>query len=217
MAYFQLCRAAHQRTRIAGRACRGRGDLRRRRDQAARPARLARRHANQLADRHTHDGDRRPRRGFLCDTVIQTTLAADLIQNGFRDHLGTLLPPFFLNDQKWSLSFSVSIQLLSVSVLGCDAWFCTIRLQPVGLCQASRGLQPGGARGAPTSRRRAEALGFYDEGRLRGLSATRASHPLRCAVLTVLLSRCILFTDKAILYNGAEYDRGRASQCGNAT
>src|SRR4051812_31280737 len=55
---------------------------------------------------------------FFCDEAIQTTLAADLIRNGFRDHLGTLLPPFFLNDQKWSLSLSVYIQLISVVLFG---------------------------------------------------------------------------------------------------
>src|SRR6266508_3961682 len=32
----------------------------------------------------------------------------------------------------------------SSAALGCDARFCTTRLQPEGLCQASRGLQPGG-------------------------------------------------------------------------
>jgi len=55
---------------------------------------------------------------FFCDEAIQTNLAADLIQNGFRDYLGTLLPPFFLNDQKWNLSFSVYIQLLGVVLFG---------------------------------------------------------------------------------------------------
>jgi predicted DNA-binding antitoxin AbrB/MazE fold protein len=55
---------------------------------------------------------------FFCDEAIQTTLAADLIQNGFHDHLGTLLPPFFLNDKKWSLGLSVYIQLLSVVLFG---------------------------------------------------------------------------------------------------
>jgi dolichyl-phosphate-mannose-protein mannosyltransferase/AF2212-like protein len=55
---------------------------------------------------------------FFCDEAIQTNLASDLLLRGFRDHTGTLLPPFFLNDQKWSLSFSVYIQLLSVVLFG---------------------------------------------------------------------------------------------------
>ena len=55
---------------------------------------------------------------FFCDEAIHPNLAADLIQNGFRDHLGTLLPPFFLNDQAWNLSFSVYIHLVSVVLFG---------------------------------------------------------------------------------------------------
>jgi hypothetical protein len=55
---------------------------------------------------------------FFCDEAIQTNLAADLFKNGFHDNLGTLLPPFFLNDQKWSLSLSVYIQLISVVLFG---------------------------------------------------------------------------------------------------
>ena len=42
---------------------------------------------------------------------------------------------------------------------------------------ASRGRQPGGARVAPTGRRWAKALGYYDEGRLRGLFANSYRQP----------------------------------------
>jgi len=55
---------------------------------------------------------------FFCDEAIHPNLAADLIRNGFRDHLGTLLPPFFLNDKAWNLSFSVYVHLVSVVLFG---------------------------------------------------------------------------------------------------
>ena len=55
---------------------------------------------------------------FFCDEAIHPNLATDLIRDGFRDHLGTLLPPFFLNDQAWNLSFSVYVHLVSVVLFG---------------------------------------------------------------------------------------------------
>jgi 4-amino-4-deoxy-L-arabinose transferase-like glycosyltransferase len=55
---------------------------------------------------------------FFCDEAIQATLASDLLQRGFRDHLGTLLPPFFLNDKNWNLSFSIYVHLITVTLFG---------------------------------------------------------------------------------------------------
>jgi predicted DNA-binding antitoxin AbrB/MazE fold protein len=55
---------------------------------------------------------------FFCDEAIHPNLAADLAQNGFRDQMGTLLPPFFQNDQAWNLSLSVYIHLVTVVLFG---------------------------------------------------------------------------------------------------
>ena len=55
---------------------------------------------------------------FFCDEAIQANLAAELVQRGFRDHTGTFLPPFFLNDKNWNLSFSVYVHLLPVVLFG---------------------------------------------------------------------------------------------------
>lgn len=55
---------------------------------------------------------------FFSDEAIQATLASDLLARGFRDQVGTLLPPFFLNDKNWNLSFSVYVHLISVALFG---------------------------------------------------------------------------------------------------
>ncbi len=55
---------------------------------------------------------------FFCDEAIQANLAGDLLRNGFRDASGTLLPPYFLNAEKWNLSLSVYIHTLGVALLG---------------------------------------------------------------------------------------------------
>jgi hypothetical protein len=55
---------------------------------------------------------------FFCDEAIQATLAASLLERGFRDHTGTFLPPYFLNAEKWNLSLSVYIHTLTVAALG---------------------------------------------------------------------------------------------------
>ncbi|MCG8351049.1 MAG: glycosyltransferase family 39 protein [Chloroflexales bacterium] len=55
---------------------------------------------------------------FFCDEAIQTNLANMLLQNGLRDAEGTLLPPYFLNVEKWSLSLSVYVQMISTALFG---------------------------------------------------------------------------------------------------
>ena len=55
---------------------------------------------------------------FFTDEAIQANLAGELIENNFRDHTGTLLPPYFLNDQRWAVSLSVYVHLLPVWLFG---------------------------------------------------------------------------------------------------
>lgn len=58
---------------------------------------------------------------FFTDEAIQANLASQLLENGFRDHTGTLLPPYFLNDQRWAVSLSVYVHLLPVALFGKSA------------------------------------------------------------------------------------------------
>lgn len=55
---------------------------------------------------------------FFTDEAIQANLAAQLLENGGRDHTGTFLPPYFLNDQRWALSLSVYVHVLTVAIFG---------------------------------------------------------------------------------------------------
>lgn len=55
---------------------------------------------------------------FFSDEALQANLAERLLRNGFRDHTGTFLPPYFLNDQRWALSLSVYMHLLTVWLFG---------------------------------------------------------------------------------------------------
>ena len=55
---------------------------------------------------------------FFCDEALQGNLASHLLENGFRDHTGTLLPPYFLNDRRWAVSLSVYVHLIPVWLFG---------------------------------------------------------------------------------------------------
>ena len=55
---------------------------------------------------------------FFCDEAIQPVLAQELTRNGFRGSDGLLFPTYFLNADKWSLSLSVYIHLISVVLFG---------------------------------------------------------------------------------------------------
>lgn len=55
---------------------------------------------------------------FFSDEAIQVNLAEELIEHGFRDSDGVFLPPFFRNDDKWSLSFSVYVHALALPLFG---------------------------------------------------------------------------------------------------
>lgn len=50
---------------------------------------------------------------FFCDEAIQANLAESVLRHGLRDGQGTLLPSYFQNVDKWNLSLSVYVQLLS--------------------------------------------------------------------------------------------------------
>lgn len=55
---------------------------------------------------------------FFSDEAVHPNLAARLLANGLRDHVGTFLPPYFQNDDRWNLSLSVYVHLISVALLG---------------------------------------------------------------------------------------------------
>ncbi|MCA1579963.1 MAG: hypothetical protein LC796_00955 [Acidobacteria bacterium] len=55
---------------------------------------------------------------FFCDEALQGNLAWELLHNRFRDHTGTFLPPYFLNDRRWAVSLSVYMHLLPVALFG---------------------------------------------------------------------------------------------------
>ncbi|WP_245668861.1 hypothetical protein [Chloroflexus islandicus] len=57
---------------------------------------------------------------FFCDEAIHGVLARDLVANGFRDNNGVLLPPYFRNAEKWSLSLSVYLHALGIILFGFD-------------------------------------------------------------------------------------------------
>lgn len=62
---------------------------------------------------------------FFCDEAIQANLARDLLNHGLRNSEGVLLPPYFYNAEKWSLSLSVYIQLISSALFGQPSIFST--------------------------------------------------------------------------------------------
>ncbi|NNJ09726.1 hypothetical protein EKD04_005250 [Chloroflexales bacterium ZM16-3] len=62
---------------------------------------------------------------FFCDEAIQTNLARQLLSNGLRSADGTFLPPYFLNAEKWNLSLSVYIHLISAAIFGGNSVFLT--------------------------------------------------------------------------------------------
>jgi hypothetical protein len=55
---------------------------------------------------------------FFCDEALQGNLAWQLLHNGFRDHTGTFLPPYFLNDRRWAVSLSAYANVLPILLFG---------------------------------------------------------------------------------------------------
>ena len=55
---------------------------------------------------------------FFCDEALQGNLAWQRLHNGFRDHTGTFLPPYFLNDRRWAVSLSAYANVLPALLFG---------------------------------------------------------------------------------------------------
>jgi hypothetical protein len=55
---------------------------------------------------------------FFSDEAVNTVLAADLVRNGLRDHLGTFLPTYFENTFYYSLSSTVYLQVIPTLLFG---------------------------------------------------------------------------------------------------
>ncbi|WP_129626386.1 ArnT family glycosyltransferase [Candidatus Oscillochloris fontis] len=62
---------------------------------------------------------------FFCDEAIQANLARELLDRDLRSYEGVLLPPYFYNAEKWSLSLSVYIQVISSALFGSRSIFTT--------------------------------------------------------------------------------------------
>ena len=55
---------------------------------------------------------------FFCDEAVQTVQAARLVNNGFRDEYGELLPTYFLNSQSRNLGIGVYVQVVPYILFG---------------------------------------------------------------------------------------------------
>ena len=55
---------------------------------------------------------------FFSDEAVNPLLAEQLLRNGLRDSSGVFLPPYFQNDDRWTLSLSVYAQLIGVALFG---------------------------------------------------------------------------------------------------
>ncbi len=55
---------------------------------------------------------------FFCDEAVQANVADRLLHNHFRDAEGVLLPPYFLNDQRWAMSLNIYLLVLPIAALG---------------------------------------------------------------------------------------------------
>ncbi len=55
---------------------------------------------------------------FFSDEAVQANAAAELIDRGWRDADGVLLPTYFRNSDKWSLSLTVYMQTIPVMLVG---------------------------------------------------------------------------------------------------
>ena len=55
---------------------------------------------------------------FFCDEAVQTVQATRLLENGFRDEFGQLLPTYFRNTESFNLSIGVYFQVLPQMLFG---------------------------------------------------------------------------------------------------
>jgi 4-amino-4-deoxy-L-arabinose transferase-like glycosyltransferase len=59
---------------------------------------------------------------FFTDEAVQTVLAADLVQNDFRDYQDELLPTYFKNGGQYNLGTSVYFQVVPWLLFGKSSW-----------------------------------------------------------------------------------------------
>jgi hypothetical protein len=55
---------------------------------------------------------------FFCDEAVHAVSGMWLLRDGWRDHTGTFLPPYFINSDKYNLGLSVYIHLLTAWTFG---------------------------------------------------------------------------------------------------
>lgn len=73
---------------------------------------------------------------FFTDEAANTVLAADFVENGFRDESGEPFPVYFSNTEKLSLSASVYLQILPYVLLGTSVLATRATAALVGLSAA---------------------------------------------------------------------------------
>jgi hypothetical protein len=59
---------------------------------------------------------------FFTDEAVQSQLAVDFIQNGFRSQDGTFLPTYFENGGQYEMSLSVYVQVIPMLIFGKSIW-----------------------------------------------------------------------------------------------
>jgi 4-amino-4-deoxy-L-arabinose transferase-like glycosyltransferase len=70
---------------------------------------------------------------FFSDEAIQVTQAEYLLRHGLRDHSGTWLPPYFLNQSTWNLGLSVYLHAVSVALFGKSVFVARATSVAVGM------------------------------------------------------------------------------------
>jgi hypothetical protein len=55
---------------------------------------------------------------FFCDEAVQANIAEQLFHDHFRDRDGVLLPPYFLNDQRWAMSLNIYALVTPLAAFG---------------------------------------------------------------------------------------------------
>ena len=74
---------------------------------------------------------------FFCDEAIQANVADRLFHHGFRDEDGVLLPPYFLNDQRWAMSLNIYLLVAPVVAFGKSVLAVRGTFVAVSLCGAA--------------------------------------------------------------------------------
>ncbi len=74
---------------------------------------------------------------FFCDEATQANVAERLFHHGFRDEDGVLLPPYFLNDQRWAMSLNIYLLVAPVVAFGKSVLAVRGTFVAVSLCGAA--------------------------------------------------------------------------------